>query len=37
MKCLKCNSEMGIRRGKFGEFYYCTKGNHGTISVEKYE
>lgn len=23
MLCLKCNTEMKVRGGKFGEFYYC--------------
>ena len=27
---------MSIRNGKFGKFYYCPKGKHGTISVDKY-
>lgn len=28
---------MAVREGKYGPFYYCTAGKHGTISVEKYE
>jgi hypothetical protein len=27
---------MKKRHGKFGEFLYCPNGQHGTISVEKY-
>lgn len=23
MLCLKCNTEMKLRNGKFGEFYFC--------------
>lgn len=37
MHCLFCKAEMQIREGKFGPFYYCPKGNHGTISVNKYK
>lgn len=37
MICLICKTAMGIREGKFGPFYYCPNGNHGTISVAKYE
>jgi len=27
---------MEKRDGKYGEFFYCPNGKHGTISVEKY-
>ncbi len=37
MNCLVCNRSMLIRQGKFGPFYYCPNGRHGTISVEKYK
>ena len=37
MHCLVCKKAMMIREGKFGPFYYCPNGNHGTISVAKYE
>lgn len=37
MRCLVCKTAMLIREGKFGPFYYCPNGNHGTISVAKYE
>ena len=37
MICLVCKSEMRIRTGPYGEFYYCPHGNHGTISVAKYD
>lgn len=37
MQCLVCKTAMLIREGKFGPFYYCPNGNHGTISVAKYE
>lgn len=36
MKCLICKKTMKIREGKYGPFYYCPNGNHGTISVKKY-
>ena len=36
MNCLICGSKMLTRNGPFGEFYYCRNGNHGTISVAKY-
>jgi len=37
VRCLVCKIPMLIREGKFGPFYYCPNGNHGTISVAKYE
>ena len=37
MQCLVCNTAMLTREGKFGPFYYCPNGNHGTISVAKHE
>lgn len=36
MVCPKCGAPMNIRNGKYGEFYYCTEGNHCTINVAKY-
>lgn len=37
MYCQICKTPMAIRNGKFGQFYYCPNGRHGTISVEKYK
>lgn len=37
MICLICKARMEIRQGKYGDFYHCPNGNHGTISVEKYK
>lgn len=34
--CFVCGEEMKIRQGKYGEFFYCPKGKHGTIAVNKY-
>ena len=36
MICLFCKKPMLIRSGPYGDFYYCQYGNHGTISVAKY-
>lgn len=36
MICLICKARMEIRQGKYGDFYHCPNGNHGTISVAKY-
>ena len=36
MHCLKCGTLMQLRGGKYGNFYYCPAGAHGTISVDKY-
>lgn len=35
-RCLKCGTAMKTRVGQYGLFYYCSNGNHGTISVDKY-
>lgn len=38
MKCPKCKTKMGIRTGKFGDFYYCPNSSsrdvHKTISIK---
>lgn len=36
MICLVCKKPMMVRGGPYGDFYYCRIGNHGTISVAKY-
>lgn len=40
MLCPKCKTEMGIRDGKFGQFYYCpnssSKDPHKTITVASF-
>lgn len=33
MECPKCNTEIVIRNGKFGEFLCCPRG-HGTFSIQ---
>lgn len=37
MKCPKCKTKMGIRTGKFGDFYFCPNSSsrdvHKTITV----
>lgn len=37
MQCPICKTAMHVRDGKFGPFYYCPNGKHGTISVAEYE
>ena len=37
MRCLVCSAEMQVRGGRYGPFYYCPRGRHGTLSVAKYE
>lgn len=38
MKCPKCKTKMGIRTGKFGDFYFCPNSSsrdvHKTITVQ---
>lgn len=28
---------MHVKNGKYGDFYFCPNGSHGTISLEKYK
>ena len=37
LNCFICGTPMKTRLGRYGEFYYCPKGNHGTIGVNKYK
>jgi ssDNA-binding Zn-finger/Zn-ribbon topoisomerase 1 len=40
-KCKVCGTEMQLRNGRYGEFYFCVKSRvrdlHGTINKDEYD